>query len=173
MSYSILNIFTSNELRNIYFQKSGSVSYLINDPTDASDPGAVFTGDTLFIAGCGRFFEGTPDQMHYSLNTVLASLNDDTHVYCGHEYTIANLKFALSVEPENTYIREKLDWAVKVREKQGATVPSTIGGEKRWNPFMRVSKADVIKAAVGVSDRVESDIEVMRALREMKNNFRG
>ena len=72
---------------------------------------ALFTGDTLFIAGCGRFFQGTPAEMHHALNNIIAKLPLDTKIYCGHEYTLKNLRFAASVEPQNTDVLKKLLWA--------------------------------------------------------------
>jgi hydroxyacylglutathione hydrolase len=121
-----------------------------------------YAGDTLFIGGCGRFFEGTAEQMHNSLNNVLAKLPEDTRVFCGHEYTKSNLKFAASVEPDNEYLQQKIQWT----NENERTVPSTIGDELKFNPFMRVDK-ESIKKATGK----QSPIEVMAALREMKNNF--
>ena len=96
----------------------GAVSYCLDD--------MVFTGDTLFIAGCGRLFEGTPEMMHRSLTGTLAQLPPDTKVYCGHEYTAANLRFAATVEPGNAAVRDKLAWATAQGEKQQPTIPSTI-----------------------------------------------
>lgn len=81
----------------------------------------VITGDTLFLAGCGRFFEGTPEQM-YGAMSILGSLPDNTKVYCGHEYTVQNLKFAAHVEPKNELIKKKLDWAIQRREEGKPTV---------------------------------------------------
>ena len=104
----------------------------------------VFTGDTLFSAGCGRLFEGTPEQMYTSLQT-LARLPDETQVFCGHEYTEANLKFARVVEPENSEMR---DYASVVRAKrlQGQpSIPSTIAIEKDVNVFVRAKTADQFK----------------------------
>ncbi|KAL1925454.1 uncharacterized protein VTP21DRAFT_337 [Calcarisporiella thermophila] len=137
----------------------GSVSFFLED----GEQRAVFTGDTLFLGGCGRFFEGTAEQMQRSLNEVLASLPDDTKVYCGHEYTKSNLKFALSVEPDNQAIQE----AVKKAENASCTVPGTLAHEKATNPFMRV-KEQKVQAATGETDAVA----VMAKLREMKNNFK-
>ncbi|CAG8652410.1 6332_t:CDS:2, partial [Acaulospora morrowiae] len=117
---------------------TGSVSFYFNDKDDK----AVFTGDTLFIGGCGRFFEGTAAQMHNSLINVLGSLPKDTKVYCGHEYTASNLKFALSIEPENLALKEKFEWV----SQHTQTVPSTIGDEFEFNPFMRVNVHSVRKA---------------------------
>ncbi|KAF0881186.1 ALS protein, partial [Crocuta crocuta] len=116
---------------------SGHICYFVSKP-GSSEPPAVFTGDTLFVAGCGKFYEGTADEMHKALLEVLGRLPPDTRVYCGHEYTINNLKFARHVEPNNTAVQEKLAWA---KEKYGSgepTVPSTIAEEFTYNPFMRV-----------------------------------
>lgn len=155
----------------------GHICYYVTGPTlDTSQTGStntsteaervVFTGDTLFIAGCGRFFEGTPEQMDYNLNTILGSLPPDTRVYCGHEYTITNLKFALQVEPTNTDIKSKLNWALNKVAKREPTIPSTIEEEKKINPFMRIRKAQV-KKYTGETD----DLEVMTVLRHRKNEF--
>ncbi|CAG8482364.1 7634_t:CDS:2 [Diversispora eburnea] len=138
---------------------SGSVSYYLQDKDDK----AVFTGDTLFIGGCGKFFEGTAEQMHNSLINVLGNLPQDTKVYCGHEYTASNLRFAETIEPENKFLKEKSHWV----SKNPQTVPSTIGDELKFNPFMRVNEDSVKKAT-----EQKDPVEVMRVLREMKNNFR-
>jgi hydroxyacylglutathione hydrolase len=103
---------------------TGAIAYVVDD--------AVFTGDTLFVAGCGRLFEGTPEMMFASL-AKLASLPDETRVYCGHEYTKANLAFAAHVEPDNADVRAA---AANVHVP---SVPSTIAAEKRINPFVRAS----------------------------------
>lgn len=143
-----------------------------NSPTTAGNSGpasverVVFTGDTLFIAGCGRFFEGSPEQMDQNLNITLANLPADTKVYCGHEYTVANLKFALTVEPQNLDIKLKLTWAQNKVTKKEPTVPSTIGEEKRINPFMRLKRTQV-KKFTGETD----ELEVMTVLRQRKNDF--
>lgn len=136
---------------------------------DAGERKAVFTGDTLFVAGCGRFFEGNAQDMHKSLNVVLSSLDDDTLVFCGHEYTVSNLKFAVSVEPSNEDIQRKLDWAVSRVQNRLPTIPTTIGDERRTNPYMRNSIPDV-KLAVGMPSA--SEVDVLKELRERKNSFR-
>lgn len=135
----------------------------------SADKKAVFTGDTLFVAGCGKFFEGSADDMHSSLNGVLASLDDDTLVFCGHEYTVTNLKFAASVDPNNEDIKKKLDWAQSQVDSGLPTVPSSILEEKHTNPFMRNEVNDV-KDAIGMSEA--GAVEVMKELRERKNSFR-
>lgn len=127
---------------------------------------AVFTGDTLFIAGCGRFFEGNSEQMDQNLNVILGGLPSDTKVYCGHEYTVANLKFALTVEPQNIDIKNKLNWALSKVAKREPTVPSTIGEEKKINPFMRIRKTQVRRFT-----NETDDFEVMTELRRRKNEF--
>lgn len=140
----------------------GSVSFYVVDPS--TNQKSVFTGDTLFIAGCGRFFEGTPEEMHHSLISVLGKLPSDTQVFCGHEYTLSNLKFAAFVEPTNNEVQKKLEWAKTAK----CTVPSTIGEEWMINPFMRLNSKEILEAT-GVSD----PIAVMAKLREMKNAFKG
>jgi hydroxyacylglutathione hydrolase len=143
---------------------STHVCYYVVD--SKSDERAVFTGDTLFIGGCGRFFEGSAKEMDEALNKTLASLPDDTKVYCGHEYTVNNLKFAKKVDSKNPAVEEKFQWAQKLRESGKYTIPSTIGEEKTFNPFMRV-REEALKAATGKND----PIEVMQALRDMKNSM--
>ncbi|MBZ6377748.1 hydroxyacylglutathione hydrolase [Pacificimonas flava] len=103
--------------------------------------GVLFCGDTLFAMGCGRLFEGTPAQMHDSL-AKLAGLPTDTKVYCAHEYTQANGRFALTAEPENEAIRRRQDQVIAMRERGEATVPTTIGAELDTNPFVRASDAE-------------------------------
>lgn len=113
---------------------------------------ALFSGDMLFAAGCGRTFEGTPQMMFDALVGKLAKLPDDTRVFCGHEYTETNLRFAATVEPDNPDIAEKLESVSKIRAGAAAdwhdatpaemTIPSTIGDEKRTNPFVRASDAE-------------------------------
>merc|ERR1712000_362577 len=111
---------------------------------------AVFTGDTLFIGGCGRFFEGTPEEMHKALNGVLAKLPDDTKVYPGHEYTKGNVKFALS-DTQDAEVKRLEALATNEKETQGL---STIGDEKKYNVFMRVEDPAMQKVA-GETDPVK------------------
>ena len=132
--------------------------------------GCLFCGDTLFGGGCGRVFEGTAEQMFASL-TRLAALPDETAVYCAHEYTEANLRFALAVEPGNDRLRKRVDEVGLARAKASSTIPSTIGLEKESNPFLRCHVPEVIVAArrrvVGVTDGPA----VFAALRNWKNVF--
>lgn len=101
----------------------------------------LFCGDTLFAMGCGRLFEGTPDQMFASLGKLMA-LPDDTLVYCAHEYTASNGRFALTVEPDNAELRARMDQVIAAREVGQPTVPSTIALERATNPFTRAASAD-------------------------------
>jgi len=131
----------------------------------------LFCGDTLFACGCGRVFEGTPAQMHASLAR-LASLPDDTKVYCAHEYTLANIAFAKAVEPDNAALAERERVDAETRRRDAPTVPSTIGLEKRTNPFLRCREPDVVAAASRQRGAPAADeVEVFAALREWKNRF--
>ncbi|XP_040569848.1 hydroxyacylglutathione hydrolase, mitochondrial isoform X2 [Lepeophtheirus salmonis] len=130
---------------------------------------AVFTGDTLFLGGCGRFFEGTAPEMHKNLIEILGSLPNETKVYCGHEYSLSNLKFGAHVEPNNNVIADKIKWCKEKRELEvpEPTVPSTIGEEKEINPFMRVGVESVMKHT-----HTSDPIETMKALRSEKDDFK-
>jgi hydroxyacylglutathione hydrolase len=134
--------------------------------------GALFCGDTLFSAGCGRMFEGTPVQMNASLSR-LKNLPPDTAMYCGHEYTAANLKFALTVEPDN---RAALDYQAEVRslrEADAPTLPSRIARERQINPFLRCDEPAVRDAAsVRAGRRIDESAEVFGVLRAWKDQFR-
>jgi hydroxyacylglutathione hydrolase len=133
--------------------------------------GALFCGDTLFSAGCGRLFEGRPEMMHASLQR-LAQLPDDTQVYCGHEYTEANLAFALTVEPDNRDAREHLATVRTLRAQDQPSLPSTVGRERRINPFLRCGVPAVAQAAQRHSGRAPQDeVEVFAALRAWKDHF--
>jgi hydroxyacylglutathione hydrolase len=102
------------------------------------DAGMIYVGDTLFAMGCGRLFEGTPAQM-YSNMVRLAALPDDVKVYCGHEYTLANARWAMTVEPENPAIARRLGEAERTRAEGSVTLPTTIGEERATNPFLRAT----------------------------------
>jgi hydroxyacylglutathione hydrolase len=132
--------------------------------------GLLFCGDTLFAAGCGRLFEGTPAQMHASLDR-LAALPDSTRVYCGHEYTLANIRFAKAVEPRNAALLDFETRAARQRERGEPTLPTDIGQEKATNPFLRVREPAIIEAASRYrSADLRDPVEVLAAIREWKNN---
>jgi hydroxyacylglutathione hydrolase len=127
----------------------------------------VFTGDTLFAMGCGRLFEGDPPTMWASLSK-LKALPDATRVYCGHEYTEANGRFALSVEPGNAALQARMEAVRTVRAQGGPTLPSTIAAEKETNPFLRAGARE-IRRTLGLENA--SDVEVFAELRRRKDNF--
>lgn len=132
----------------------------------------LFCGDTLFAGGCGRLFEGTAEQMARSLEKI-AALPDNTKVYCAHEYTVSNLRFAVAAEPDNQHTAERLAAAQALRARGVATVPSTLGEEKLTNPFMRYrekSIANFLKSSGRLNN--EDPIAAFAALREWKNSFR-
>ena len=131
--------------------------------------GALFCGDTLFACGCGRLFEGTAEQMYASLEK-LRALPDDTKVYCGHEYTLANIGFAKNVEPKNDALAAREVRDRKLREAGKPTVPSTLREEKATNPFLRVREPAVIESVNKyLGSRVSDPVRVFAAIREWKN----
>ncbi|HPP47213.1 MAG TPA: hydroxyacylglutathione hydrolase [Accumulibacter sp.] len=131
--------------------------------------GTLFCGDTLFGGGCGRLFEGSPEQMADSLAR-LASLPDDTEVYCAHEYTEANLRFALAVEAGNRQLQRRVDEVAVTRAKGLSTIPSTIALEKATNPFLRCAFPEVIASARQRQPEAADEVAVFAALREWKNH---
>ena len=139
---------------------------------DATHPPLLFCGDTLFAAGCGRLFEGTAAQMHASL-VKLAALPSRTAVYCAHEYTLSNLRFALAVEPDSAALAERIVAAEALRARGEPTLPSTIALENATNPFLRVDQPDVRRAAdarhAGASS---SPVATFAALRTWKDHYR-
>ena len=130
----------------------------------------LFCGDTLFGAGCGRLFEGTPAQMAASL-AAIAALPDATEVHCAHEYTEMNLRFAAAVEPDNPAVRQRIAAARELREQGLATVPSTLALEKATNPFLRCAEAAVIAAAAARGGNAMDPVSVFATLRAWRNDF--
>ena len=140
----------------------GHLAYLAGD--------ILFCGDTLFAGGCGRVFEGTPAQMHASLMR-LAALPEPTNVYCAHEYTEANLRFALAVEPGNRRLCERADEVAAIRAEGLPTVPSNIALEKATNPFLRCDVPEVVASVKARGYEAGDAVAVFAALRDWKNNF--
>jgi hydroxyacylglutathione hydrolase len=133
--------------------------------------GVLFCGDTLFSCGCGRLFEGTPAQMHASLGK-LADLPGETLVYCGHEYTLANLRFAEAAEPGNPALAERRSAALAALDRGHPTLPSTIAVERATNPFLRVREPALINSASRRAGRaLTNPVEVFAALRKWKDGF--
>jgi len=131
----------------------------------------LFCGDTLFACGCGRVFEGTARQLHESLEK-LTALPEQTRVYCGHEYTLANIAFAKAVEPDNAALLEREASDSQLRRDNRPTLPSTIGREKATNPFLRLNRPAVIQSANKyLGRRISDPAGIFAALREWKNQF--
>jgi len=131
----------------------------------------LFSGDTLFAGGCGRLFEGTAEQMHFSLEK-LSSLPDQTSVFCGHEYTISNLLFAAAVEPDNKDIESRLKKDKKRLAEGNPTLPTTIGLERRTNPFLRTKEPAVVSKVLSNTDEnCNEPVNIFAALRKWKDNF--
>ncbi|WP_193165400.1 hydroxyacylglutathione hydrolase [Microbulbifer hainanensis] len=147
------------------------LALLLREPTDQGEKLHLFCGDTLFAAGCGRLFEGTPAQMHASLSK-LGSLPPETRVYCAHEYTLANLRFAAAAEPGNVAVTNRLAEVQALRADDKITLPSTIGAELATNPFMRCHIPAVARRAAGQAGMDSADeVEVFARLRQWKDNF--
>lgn len=133
--------------------------------------GMLFCGDTLFAVGCGRLFEGTPQQMHQSLSKLM-HLPDATRVYCGHEYTMANIRFARAAEPDNNALRALEARVQALRDQDLPTLPSYIGQEKATNPFVRCDVPAIVASASKYAGKPLADpVSVLAAIREWKNNF--
>lgn len=131
----------------------------------------LFCGDTLFSVGCGKIFEGNPEQMYQSLQK-LSQLPDNTQVYCGHEYTLANLQFAVQVDPHNPKLKKKLETVMQLRKNNICTLPSSLEEEKQINPFLRCSNPEIIQAVNRYAGKsLSSPVEVFYHLREWKNHF--
>jgi hydroxyacylglutathione hydrolase len=147
---------------------AGHIAYYCADVDGAP---LLFCGDTLFSAGCGRLFEGTPAQMLASLDR-LAALPERTQICCAHEYTLSNLKFACAVEPGNAELADYAVAAQRLRAAQQPTLPSSMRLEQRINPFLRSREPDVVRAVQGFDASAHDEVSVFAALRQWKNQFR-
>ena len=139
--------------------------------SDQFSPPALFCGDTLFSAGCGRLFEGTPQQMFESLQK-LAALPGHTQVFCTHEYTLSNLKFAQHVEPGNKQIEKRIDEVVRLRKENLPSLPTTIDQELTINPFLRTDQSIIKQSAEAKSGcEICEPVQTFATLRTWKNDF--
>lgn len=139
---------------------AGHISYYFEDAS------VVFTADTLFALGCGRLFEGDAAMMHASLSK-LAALPDDTVVYCGHEYTLSNARFAVTIDPQNQALKDRAAKIEALRARDEPTLPTTIGLEKETNPFLRPHDP-AIRKQLGMENA--SDAKVFAEIRKRKDN---
>jgi hydroxyacylglutathione hydrolase len=154
----------SAEVFEIPGHTRGHIAYYFA-PGPGEETGELFCGDTIFAGGCGRLFEGSPAQMVASLSK-LRSLPDQTRIWCAHEYTLGNLKFALTVDPDNLELRQRFTAVQAARQRGEATVPSTLVLEKFTNPFLRWDQPS-LQQAVQQSDPVAT----FATLRRMKDQF--
>ncbi len=139
--------------------------------SDEENAPMLFCGDTLFAAGCGRLFEGTPTVMHQSLSK-LASLKPSARVFCTHEYTMANLAFAVAAEPDNQTLLNRVKTEQAKRDTNTPTLPSTIELEQQTNPFLRCGEKSILETAEKLLEReAANEVEVFSALRSWKDNF--
>jgi hydroxyacylglutathione hydrolase len=154
------------EVLDVPGHTSGHIAYVEHSR------GWLFCGDTLFGAGCGRLFEGTPEQMTASL-AKLAALPPQTLVYCAHEYTIGNVRFALTAEPGNHATKERLAAEEGKRAQNLPTVPSNIGLERQTNPFLRCTEPEILRGLRAAGRIADDDpVAAFAALREWKNGFK-
>ena len=147
------------------YHTAGHVSYFAEQ--EGAVP-ALFCGDALFVGGCGRFFEGNGADMVATFDKIF-ELPTETEVFCGHEYTESNLRFALSVDPENDYLLEKVDRVTEWRERGLPSLPSTLGEELSTNPFARLNHRAIRKAVKSPDSATEADVASL--LRDMKDKF--
>lgn len=137
----------------------------------AGEEPQLFCGDTLFLAGCGRLFEGNAEQMHRAME-YFRQLPDSTQIYCTHEYSLANLAFAAAVEPANKHIKEAIEHCTQLRESGQPTLPTNIATEKQINPFLRYSEAPVRQSAEQFAgSQLTSEVAIFATIREWKNQF--
>jgi len=156
------------EVLDVPGHTAGHIAYFA---ADAPGGPLLFCGDTLFSAGCGRLFEGTPAQMHASLAKI-AALPAATRVCCAHEYTLSNLRFARAVEPHNPDIVRYVTACEARRARDEPTLPSELGTERRINPFLRWAEPEVVASARAHGAASDAPVEVFAALRQWKNEFR-
>lgn len=148
---------------------AGHIAFFHDQP-DVQGAPLLFCGDTLFSGGCGRIFDGTPAQLLASLDR-LAALPGNTQVCCAHEYTLANLKFALAVEPDNLALHHYQAHCQQLRTNGLPTLPSSIAQELQINPFLRSRQPDVVRAARAFDTSAQDDVADFAALRRWKNQF--
>ncbi len=173
MEFQVIDV-PGHTLGHIAYYAAGSPPVEGLQPLRASGEagaGALFCGDTLFSAGCGRLFEGTAAQMTRSLSA-LRDLPRETRVFCGHEYTVNNLRFALAVEPDNGSARRYLETARELRSSGQPTLPSTLELEIAVNPFLRCDQPTVQKSAEAHAGRaLDGEVEVFATIRRWKDGF--
>ncbi|MGC1307514.1 MAG: hydroxyacylglutathione hydrolase [Phormidesmis sp.] len=157
----------ANRSAKVFFvpgHTNGHIAYYFA-PKNAGKPGELFCGDTLFAGGCGRLFEGTPEQMQPSL-AKLRNLPDNTRVWCAHEYTLSNLKFAVSVDAANDELQTRLQSVITARAANQPTIPSLLKEEKITNPFLRWDAPKLQSVA-----QSQDPVTVFAHIRQLKDRF--
>lgn len=134
------------------------------------EAGTLFCGDTLFSAGCGRLFEGTYEQLYNSIQK-LNKLPDDTKIYCGHEYTLSNLKFALEVDKDNKDLMNEFNNIEKLISSDIPSLPTNLNKELKLNPFLRCHDIDIKNKVIEKFDIIDDELQIFTALRKWKDNF--
>lgn len=142
---------------------SGHLAYYLIPQAD--HPGDLFCGDTLFGCGCGRLKEGTPAQLWNSLQRI-RDLPDNTHIWCAHEYTLKNIEFALTVDPDNPHLQARHQTTIEIRHRQAATIPTSLGLEKQTNPFLRCEQPELQHAV-----KATSALQTFTRLRGLRDHF--
>lgn len=162
-SFSIPEIKLDFQVMDLSGHTAGHIGYLTGN--------MLFTGDTLFSAGCGRLFSGTAKQLHAALQRI-KQLPADTTIYCAHEYTLENLRFAHAVEPDNPEIQRWMDEVKDLRGKNLPSLPSTLGNEMRYNPFLRTDRVNIMKAVAQYSGQnIDNSEDCFRYMRMWKDAF--
>ena len=149
------------------------IAYFLQYEDNGTNEYHLFCGDTLFSAGCGKVFEGTSEQLYRSL-LKLARLPHETKIYCAHEYTINNMKFAEWIEPNNKYLSSQLQHVQKLRKKNMATLPTILENELQINPFLRVSLVHIKKRIAVLCNKSQNqltDVEVFSLMRKLKDSY--
>jgi len=157
-------VYLGNQVANVIATPGHTLGHIVYHFRDSR---ALFCGDTLFSMGCGRLFEGSPEQMWHSLQ-LLKQLPKQTRIYCAHEYTLANGKFALTLEPDNKQLLQRLDEVNLLRSQNKPTIPSTIEQELATNPFLR-EQSQTIQQSINMSSHAAG--KVFAKVRELKDNF--
>jgi hydroxyacylglutathione hydrolase len=160
-------VFFAERMAEVFFVPGHTRAHIAYyfPPDQPTEPGDLFCGDTLFAGGCGRLFEGSPAQMVASL-TKLRQLPDHTRVWCAHEYTLKNLQFAVTVDEQNSILRDRLEKTIACRQQGEATVPSLLGVEKQTNPFLRWDQPALQQTASS-----QDPVQTFATIRKLKDQF--
>jgi len=162
-SFSIPELKLDFQVMDLSGHTAGHIGYLTDN--------MLFCGDTLFSAGCGRLYDGTAEQLHATIQRI-AKLPPETTIYCGHEYTLDNLRFAQAVEPDNAAVQSRVEEVEALRAKNLPSLPSSLENEMRYNPFLRTDKENIMKTVAQHSgQKIDNSEDCFRYLRLLKDRF--